>query len=496
MKQDARKVVIVGAGIAGLSAAVYAQKCGYQTEVLEMNDIAGGLAMSWRRGDYTFETCLHWLYGSNPKSPMHAQWQEIFDIEKLDFVDPEVFACLESPDGRSLTIYADTDRLEAELLAKAPEDGDEIHQLVRGIRRLKNFKLPDPGANWVSRCHTMLGDAPGLPLVRSLSKITSREYGLRFKNPLLRAFFGEGEMAELSALALVFSLAWMGARDAGYAIGGSQAIIQLIQQNLAQLGGRIRFGARVQRILTRNGTAVGVLLANGEEIEADWVISAADGHTTLFNLLDGRYTSDAVNKIYGEWKTFPSFLQVSLGLALDLKGQPPLLTRLLDRPVTVDPGTELHQLSFRFFHYDPTFAPPGKTAVTCFLPTRNFDYWIKLRASDLNAYRAEKQRVANAVVGELEHRLPQLRGAMDTVDVSTPASVVRFTGNWKGSMEGWMLTPSTGFRQLSNTVPGLSRFMMIGQWVAPGGGLPSGPMTARPAVQAMCKEDGLHFAVR
>lgn len=56
---DTRKIVVVGGGIAGLCAAVYAQKSGYQTEVCEMNDTAGGLATSWRRGDYVFETCLH-----------------------------------------------------------------------------------------------------------------------------------------------------------------------------------------------------------------------------------------------------------------------------------------------------------------------------------------------------------------------------------------------------------------------------------------------------
>jgi phytoene dehydrogenase-like protein len=58
MRQDAPKIVIIGAGIAGLCAAIYARRCGYEVEVLEKHDTAGGLATSWRRGDYTFETCL------------------------------------------------------------------------------------------------------------------------------------------------------------------------------------------------------------------------------------------------------------------------------------------------------------------------------------------------------------------------------------------------------------------------------------------------------
>jgi phytoene dehydrogenase-like protein len=81
-------------------------------------------------------------------------------------------------------------------------------------------------------------------------------------------------------------------------------------------------------------------------------------------------------------------------------------------------------------------------------------------------------------------------------NVSTPVTVIRYTGNWKGSMEGWLITPHTRFRSLPKTLPGLQQFMMIGQWTMPGGGLPSGLTTARSAVQAICKHDGGGFTAR
>jgi phytoene dehydrogenase-like protein len=54
------KIVVIGGGIAGLCTAVYARKCGYDVEIIEMHDTTGGLATSWHRGGYAFETCLHW----------------------------------------------------------------------------------------------------------------------------------------------------------------------------------------------------------------------------------------------------------------------------------------------------------------------------------------------------------------------------------------------------------------------------------------------------
>ena len=107
MHANGRKIVIIGGGIAGLCAAVYGLKCGYEVEVLEAHDMAGGLAMSWQRGAYRFETCLHWLLGSKPGGEMHAQWQEIFDVDRLTFVDGEEFVRMETEDGDSLSIFLD-----------------------------------------------------------------------------------------------------------------------------------------------------------------------------------------------------------------------------------------------------------------------------------------------------------------------------------------------------------------------------------------------------
>jgi phytoene dehydrogenase-like protein len=493
MTEASRRVVVIGGGIAGLCAAVYARRCGYEVEVFEQHDVAGGLATSWRRGDYTFETCLHWLLGSNPGRSVHAQWRQVFDIDSLTFVYPEVFARLETEHGECLNVYADIDRMEAEFLRQAPRDSAEVRRFAAAVRRLARFEIPDPAEAWPRNWLTLSRTLPYLPVLRHWSSITCEEAGKRFTHKLLSCFFTDG--GQLSALALVLCLSWMSQHDAGYPIGGSQAVIRLIVDNLRRLGAQLRLGARVEKIVVQRNEAVGVQLAGGETVAADWVISAADGHATTYDLLGGKYTDAATDKIYSTLQTFPSYLQVSLGVARDLSRQAGYMTRLLDAALEVDPDTRLEHVSFRFFHFDPTFAPPGKTAVTCFLPTRNFEFWSRLRRDDPARYQAEKQRVADAVIAILEKSTPDLRQAIEVIDVSTPASVIRYTGNWKGSMEGWLLTPSTRFRPLRQILPGLGRFLMVGQWVMPGGGLPSGLITARSAVRAICRTDHVRFAV-
>jgi len=495
MKPNGKKIVIIGGGIAGLCAAVYALKCGYKVEILEMHDMAGGLAMNWRRGPYTFETCLHCLIGSRPGGEFHQAWQEVCEIDKLTFINPQEFVRIETESGDCLSMFTNADLLEAELLRHAPQDTEVIRDFIHSVRVLGKFKMLDPSGSIADNWLNMLRDLPVFPRLAKLNKLSGKEYGSRFTDPLLRSFFSTGDVGKLTAIAMILSLAWMNDQNAGYCIGGSQALIRLIEDKIAELGGKIRYRARVDRIIVESDTAVGVQLAGGETVAANWIVSAADGHATIFDMLGGKYIDETIRKIYDQRETFASYLQVSLGIAKDLSEMPPMLTRALESPIQVDPDTELRQVGFRFFHFDPTFAPACKTAVTSILPTRNFQYWTDLRRKDLPRYHAEKGRVSDAIVEVLERRLPGISNSIEVVDVSTPATVMRYTANWKGSQEGWLMGPGESLRPFPNTLPGLKQFMLIGQWIMPGGGLPSGPMTAKPAIKSICKHDQVRFDV-
>ncbi|TAM91073.1 NAD(P)/FAD-dependent oxidoreductase, partial [bacterium] len=476
------RIAIIGAGIAGLCTAVYARKCGYEVDLFEQHERAGGLAISWRRGEYTFENSLVWLLGSRPGGLLHEQWREVFDIDALTFVDPDEYVRVETEDGDSLSMYRDIDRMEAELLRRAPGDADEIRRLASMVRRVSTSAFPDPSERWPHAFLRMLRAVPLIPSLRWWSSLTLQEYSRRINNPLLRRAIAGDESSTFSALVLVFPLVWMNDRNAGYPIGGSQAVTDPIAAQLQRLGGRLHCSASVTKILVEGDVARGVQLADGQTFAADWVVSAADGHATVYELLGGRYTDAATDALYRTRETFASYVHVALGVNRELSQHGNSTIWVPQTPIRVDPGTTLPCVTMRFFNVDPTFAPPGKTALTCVLPTRNVVYWTKLHDEDPARYNAEKERVAQAVIASLEHAIPGIREAVDVVDVATPATVIHYTRNWKGSMEGWLPAPGTSMT-LPNTLPRLRGFYMAGQWVTPGGGFPSGLMSARRALR-------------
>ncbi len=72
-----KSIIIIGAGIAGLTAGCYAQMNGYRSQIFELYDLPGGLCTAWERRDYVFDGCIHYLLGSGEGQPFNSLWEEL-----------------------------------------------------------------------------------------------------------------------------------------------------------------------------------------------------------------------------------------------------------------------------------------------------------------------------------------------------------------------------------------------------------------------------------
>jgi phytoene dehydrogenase-like protein len=493
-----KTILVVGGGIAGLAAGCYGQMNGYETHIFELHDKPGGLCTAWKRKDYIFDGCIHWLVGSGAGSSFNRIWQELGAVQGREFVDHEEFVRVEGEDGRSLIVYTDLHRLEQHMKELAPADAAPIEELCRTARRFAGGSdafMGGVGEGFLNRIRAGVSMLSLLPALRRYARLTVEDFAARFQDPFLRQALSDVfSLPDFPMLAMLFTLAWMHNRDAGYPIGGSLAFARGIEQRYRELGGTLHYRARVERILVEDGRAVGVRLAGGTEHRGDVVISAADGHATIFDMLEGRYADDRIRSYYEELPIFQPVVQVSLGVARDLSSEPHAVNCLLSPPITVA-GKEERRMSVRHLAYDPTQAPPGKSTVIVMFES-SYAPWKEL-AEERERYDAEKQSIALAVMDRLDERWPGFKKDVEVVDVATPLTYVRYTNNWQGSMEGWLITPETMRmtmgKGMPKTLPGLENFYMAGQWVEPGGGVPTAAMSGRSIMQRICKEDGKRF---
>jgi phytoene dehydrogenase-like protein len=335
--------------------------------------------------------------------------------------------------------------------------------------------------------------APYMGDMQKWGKLSIKDFAARFQNPALKEAWLAVWPVDFSTLFLVYTMAWMSAKNAGYIIGGSMEISLAMEKRYCELGGKIIYKSGVEKILVENGKAVGIKTTNGNEHKADYVISAADGHSTIYEMLEGKHADSTVDGYY-KMPLFPPLVYVGLGVNRSFSDTAQLISGMvfpLDKPITIANHDNLY-LGVHAFNYDPSFAPAGKTTLIVSFET-NFDYWAEL-GENAAAYKAEKERIAVAVVTALNKRFPGLAKQVEMWDVSTPLTFYRYTGNWQGSFEGFLITPQNMTLQMKKTLPGLENFYMAGQWVQPGGGLPSALMTGCHVIQILCKKDKKRFS--
>jgi phytoene dehydrogenase-like protein len=494
-----KSIIIIGAGIAGLSAGCYGQMNGYTTRIFEMDTKPGGVCTSWKRKGYTIDGCMHWLVGSGSGNSFYSIWEELGVMKEHTFIDHEEYWSIEGSNGKSLHLYADFDRLESHMKELAPEDSDVIEDFTRGLRKLVGFDMPADKApeltNIFDKVKMMVQMLPYLGFMQKWGKITLNQFAGRFKSPFMREVFQAplGDIKNFPIIALMMPLAWLNQKTAGYPPGGSLAFSKTIEKRYLDSGGKVDYQSPVAKIIVENDKAVGIKLADGTEHHADTIISAADGHTTIFDMLEGKYIDDKIQGYYDNYTLFPPLLHVAYGVARTFNELPHCVSGFnlhVDEPINIA-GKEITRLPLHIYNFDPSLAPEGKTLLK-FLINTEWEYWNELY-KDPERYKVEKERLSSELLSILDKRFPGLSEQVEMTDVATPITWVRYTGNWKGSYEGWMEI-SLGFStRMDKVLPGLDGFYMAGQWVEPGGGLPPAAQSGRNVIQIMCKQDRRKF---
>ena len=483
-------VAVIGAGVAGLSTGCYARMNGFETEIYEMHSLPGGVCTSWTRSGYKFDHCLHWVLGSNLHSSLYPIFEELGVAQQVRFHHTERFRRIEAG-GKSLVVYTDLTRLEEELLRLFPEERRAIQGFVKLVRFYTGFRPPldaDFGSFGLGDILKML---PYLPSFGWLKRTTIEDFLGRFSSPQLREMLGQMfKVRGMPALMAVMPLAYFHNQEGGYPLGGSLHFARAIEKRYTGLGGTVHYSRRVRRILLDGNKAVGLELEGGQRVSADIVISAADGRTTLYELLAGQYLTPKLKAMYEQPQLWPPLISVSLGVDRDLSAEVEITNFKLDRPARIA-GREVDWLGYFLYCHDPAFAPPGKSVLEMQIET-DYDYWRRLY-EEPKEYAAEKQRVLSTCLLELEKRFPGISAQVEVTDVATPLTWERYTGNWRGSYEGWLPTVELFGKFLPRELPGLKGFYMTGQWTSPGGGVPMCMSQARRLVKHLCTRERRGF---
>ncbi|MGY3127446.1 phytoene desaturase [Agrococcus sp. UYP33] len=490
------RIVVIGGGIAGLASAGLLAHDGHDVTLVEQSDALGGRAGVWRSRGFTFDTGPSWMLMREPYEHAFRMLGSSLDAE-LDVVrlDP-AYRVLFEGESEALEISGDLattiERVEAiepgagARLRRYLDSATETAALATGGLLSNRFDSP--------RAFAGMGLARRFPtLARLLVESLESRIARSFRDRRLRqalgypaVFLGTEPRSAPSMYHLMshFDLV----EGVWYPQGGFTRIVEALARLATEAGATLRTGARVERILVEDGAARGVVLAGGERLEADLVVSAADGHATDTKLL--AHVPGVAERGRRRWArgvAGPSAVLVMLGV----EGQLPELehhTLLFTRdweegfrrifgPPAADPADGVTDPASLYVSRtsatDPSVAPAGHEALFVLVPVPAD---VRLGAGGVDgAGDTAVEAIADRAIAQIAEwaGVDDLAGRIVTRRTVGPADFAADFDAWRGTALGPAHTlRQSAFLRGSTKHPRVRDLLLAGSTTVPGIGVP------------------------
>lgn len=487
-----KKVIIAGAGISGLSAAVYALKAGYEVEIYEKHTIPGGECTGWNRKGHHIDNCIHWLTGTGKGTGLRELWEEIGALTpESEFVENDKFYTSRVGE-QEITLWKDLERTQKELLQAAPEDREEILKLMEHIGYAVKCTMPVEkpmdmmGIKDYVKMGKEMADMP--KVIKEYGKINMQDLADRFQSPLMKCLITDYMPDGYQASSYIVSYATMVCGNGELPVKGSLAMAQRIAEQVKKMGGKIFCGCDVERVLVNGKSAEGIELKDGRKIKGDYIILALDAYEAFSHLLGEKYMDKKWRSGFENNEKYPLQSAYQTAFSIDKAAFGDTGFVIFDcEPFQAGTRT-VSRISVKSYAYEPSFAPEGKTVLQTNICQydEDYDWWKGLNQEQ---YANEKARLASEIEQRIIAEYPSLKGRISLLDCWSPLTYTRYCRAYHGAYMSFITLKDVKSFQSKGTIKGLRNVFMAGQWLMAPGGLPTAAATGKFAVQRILKKE-------
>ena len=455
-------VVVVGAGIGGLTCAAYLAKRGMMVKVLEQHYVPGGCCTSFSRKGFRFNAGVLHLTGGKESGAFRRVLSALEIEDEIEF--KEQFQRFVFPDV-SYDSSRDLNQLPEMLKQMFPGEAEGIAALYDVMRTIYHDvgKLPHQTPLLTKYQRKSFQDLLDEHVKDAkLKALISANWHLWHPN-------WRNSAVDYSALVITEQR-----RGYFYPAGGIQKIPNTLVQVLKGHGGEIEYRTLVEKVILESGTAVGIETGKGKRIHAKHVVSNVAARVTFLNMIGEENLPAKFVARLNQLEISLSAFYVYLGVDFDPR------TVGLYAPQTIvyekyDNTREWEllldgEISIPCFgiavptYMDPGLAPRGKHVMIIMTMAP-----YSLRGK---SWREAKKEVTEMLIIKAEKLIPGLSQHILVQDAATPLTYERYTLNSLGAAMGWAFTPGMFRNRLDRKTP-IRNLYLAGHWTVPGGGVPA-----------------------
>ncbi|MGN6491760.1 MAG: phytoene desaturase family protein [Agriterribacter sp.] len=513
--QASYDVVIIGAGVGGLTAAALLSKAGLTVCVLEKEPHVGGYLAGFRRKDFIFDTAIHWLNQYGPEGIV----TRLFDAIGVDHPRAVTQKYTRRYKGRGFNylLTSNPDELRDQLISEFPHEQKGIERFFREAKKIGHslnrlnsiFRSEATMTFWQKfqgKMHLLKVILPFIPYVRY-----NGEPGLKkglnsfFKDERLHTLFA----SETEVIGCMVPIGWSYAHDfQSPPKGGGQVIPEWLEHVVQFYGNTILPQSTVKEILLDgDNTCKGVSFVHKgrqQQINSKYVIAACDIETLYEKMLPAHIVPQSLKNKLKQAELYSSSVTISIALDCEAEalGFGEELVHLVDETTSFDahhngdPATSEISILAPSVR-DKSVAPEGCGTLTLFMPAfmHYNNEWLTDKDEEGNfirneAYKKLKQQIADIIIERVDkHVAPGLRSHILFYDVATPVTHWRYTGNKNGTMMGAKPGRQNIQNKIAHYQTPVNNLLLGGHWAELGGGVPIATKAGTNAALLILKKE-------
>lgn len=502
-------VIIIGGGMGGLSAGAHLASKGLKVLLLEQDHKVGGCTTNFKRGDFTFEVALHVMAGGLPeRNGALYQLMKACGVDKKVTIYqlPELYRSI-YPDIDITLPAASWDAYKTTLKERWPGEsaGIDKFQLLCGQVMSEIMSIKDLFRETGFRAFLTKAQIPfkERTLFKWKDKTLKDTMDECFKDDKLKAVMSQlwmyyGGPADDQTSLMNFAATEMFLTDGVCHVRGtSQALSDAYADRIRELGGEVKTGTLVTKIIMKDGLARGVETEFGDTYTARYIVCNTDPYQMVFKLIgEENLPKDYVKKIKG-MKPANSLFGVYLGLNIDLKKLGYKDTDIIynksyssnviyDKWMRGDIKNSACLIGIYSNYGDPIYAPPGKSLVSL-LVYSNYDLWPK----DHDEYQKMKEEKADELIALAAEVIPELADPknIEVKETVTPATLAEFTKNYQGVPYGFYMSLDQ-WQKIPNYTP-IDNVFIASNWTQGFHGVGAGQVNGWQAGRLILDREGI-----
>ncbi len=501
--RDCYDVVVIGSGLAGLTAAALIAKRGLSVLVVEHHYLPGGMCTTLRRRGFSFDTGTGLLYGFGERgvNPHRFVMNELG--ADIDIIEHRALLRMRLPD-KQITFWPDYEQFVAELAAAFPTQADQVralyaylHHLYTDVIAHRQMVVPPSDIPPVENLKTLLRHPIAmLQALRMLNTSAETVLSRYITDPDLMAFFDKltstyiyCTAAETPAILAATMFIDNHVGGAYYPARSPQILASTLEKALEDYGGQALYGRRADEIIIEDGTATGVRLSDGTIIRARQVVA----NVTVWNLYAKLIRPQHVSSARREWarRLIPTYASVVLYIGVAAEAIPagtlPVEMLIADVKGVNSGDVTLYISSLD----DPSICPPGTHAITVIAPSDQQWPAPTDPAYRSQAYKTQKRAAAEKILTQIEGHFPGLRQHIQILEIATPATIERYTLKNGGAVGGPRQSIGQELMKRLHTRSAWKNLYLCGDSTEMGMGTPAVTISGVGAANCVLRDAGL-----